>query len=114
MQTRDRESVLYAAHGVTDRRRAHAEFSRSGREGPVASNTSNDRQMAEKIAIHSCTVSHTACDLNCLIEPCIRTLFADEAIVHLLRSGGNDVDRNYDKEDDLGKNNEKQLSDMSD
>jgi hypothetical protein len=51
------------------------DLSRSGREGPVASNTSNDRQMAEKIAIHSCILSHTACHLNRLIEPCIRTYF---------------------------------------
>ena len=52
---------------------------------PVASNTSNDRQMAEKIAIHSCTVSHTACHLNCLIEPFIRTHFAYAAIAQPLR-----------------------------
>ena len=66
---RDCESVLDAAHGVTDRRRTHTELSRGGREGPVASNTGNDRQMAEEVAIHSCTVSHTACHLNCLTEP---------------------------------------------
>ena len=93
------------------------ELSRGGREGPVASNTSYDRQMAEKIAIHSCTVSHTACDLNCLIESCIRTYFCLAAIAHPLRSGGNDIDRTdhaYDKVDYRGKNYEKQLRNMSD
>jgi len=53
-EQRGAEPVLYAAHGVTDRRRAHAELSRSRRDRQVASNTSNDRQMAQEIAVHSC------------------------------------------------------------
>jgi hypothetical protein len=43
--------ALYVAHGVTDRRRAHAELQGRGQERPVASNT-NDRQMAHKIPVH--------------------------------------------------------------
>jgi hypothetical protein len=45
-EQRGAEPVLYAAHGVTDRRRAHAELSCRGREGPVPSNTNNDGQVA--------------------------------------------------------------------
>jgi len=71
-EQRGGEPVLYAAHGVTDRRRTHAEFSRGGREGPVPSNTNNDGQVAEEISVHSCTVSHNVCDFNRLIEPDLR------------------------------------------
>jgi hypothetical protein len=62
------ESVLNAAHGVTDCRRAHAELSRSSREGPSASNANDNWQMAQNVPLHSCTISHTAFDLNHLIE----------------------------------------------
>jgi hypothetical protein len=71
-EQRDAEPVLYAAHGVTDCRRAHAELSRRGREGPVPSNTNNDGQVAEEISLHSCTVSYIVCDLTRLIEPDLR------------------------------------------
>src|SRR5258708_36592913 len=71
-EQRGAEPVLYAAHGVTDRRRAHAELSRRGREGPVPSNTNNDGQVAEEISVHSCTVSHIVCDLTRLIDPDLR------------------------------------------
>jgi hypothetical protein len=71
-EQRGAEPVLYAAHGVTDCRRAHAELRRRGREGPVPSNTNNDGQVAEEIAVQSCTVSHNVCDFNRLIEPGLR------------------------------------------
>jgi hypothetical protein len=38
----------------------------------VPSNTNNDGQVAEKISVHSCTVSHIVCDLTRLIEPDLR------------------------------------------
>ena len=75
----DCESVLYFAHGVTDRRRTYAEFSCSGREAPVASHTNNDRQKAQKIPVHSCIISHNVCDFKALIEHCLR--------IHILGRG---------------------------
>jgi hypothetical protein len=42
-----------------------------GREGPVTSDANNDWQMAQKIAVHSCTASHTECGLNHIIELCL-------------------------------------------
>jgi hypothetical protein len=38
---------------MTNRRRADAEISRGGCEGPVAGDANKNRQMAEKISIHS-------------------------------------------------------------
>jgi hypothetical protein len=34
----------------------------------VPRNRDNNRQMAQKVAVHSFTISHNACDLNSLIE----------------------------------------------
>ena len=51
----------------------------------MASNANNDRQVAQKIPVHSCTVSHTLCDLNRLIELYRRIHLT---CAHPFRSGG--------------------------
>src|SRR5260370_23641780 len=51
------------AHG----RRTHAERGRSRRETAMAGDADHDRKMAEKVTVHSCIISHNACEQNHII-----------------------------------------------
>ena len=54
-------AAIHQPYGMTYRRWTHAEFGCGRRKAVAAGDRKDHRQIGEEVAIHSCTISHSAC-----------------------------------------------------